>query len=162
MGLARQLFYRGYGILISGFTILAAYQACAKTLQKLPNKTNPKQISHKNTCDRFLLLITLQKPIYFHAYQEHLKAVQLNEALKNGNKGTHYRCISVNFENDLIAAVCRLLSSCFFCFYLCSFSQLETADTTWKVSKYGVFSGQYFPVFLIFPTPLSDEEKKIT
>ena len=63
------------------------------------------QMSHGNICDGLLLSNTLQKPLSFDAYQEHLKAVQLNEDLKSGKKGQHHRHISANFEKHLIVAV---------------------------------------------------------
>ena len=43
-------------------------------------------MSHGNICDGLLLSNTLQKLLYFDAYQEHLKAVELNEDLKSGKK----------------------------------------------------------------------------
>ena len=40
----------------------------------------------QGSCDGLLLSNTLEKPLYFDAYQELLKAVKLDEDLKSGQK----------------------------------------------------------------------------
>ena len=163
--------------LISSYSILPAYQACAnlcKAWKHYEQDCNLKgqaiqvvffnsqefnrittikklQMSHGNICDGLLLSNTLQKPLYFDAYQEHLKAVQLNEDLKSGKKWQHQRRISANFEKHLIVAVWVVFSCCFFGFFLCSFSPLfplvNNCRHCEKVPNYRVFSCPYFPAF---------------
>ena len=156
--------------LISSYSILPAYQACAnlwKASKHYEQDCNLKgqaiQVAFFNSqkplfnrittikklqmsqgsCDGLLLSNTLEKPLYFDAYQELLKAVKLDEDLKSGQKWQHHRRISANFEKYITVAVWVLLSCCFFCFFLCSFPPLfllvNNCRHCEKVPKYRVF-----------------------
>ena len=66
---------------LKGQAIQVAFFNSQKPLFNRITTIKKLQMSHGNICNGLLPSNTLQKPLYFDAYQVHLKAVKLNEDL---------------------------------------------------------------------------------